>query len=365
MAIGATYIKEKYVGWIRWALLIVFSLVAMFFSLFLFWNFPSKDYLRPVYSVLGLFWEAGTLYFAIQLKTAVTLKKKSWTMWLIMYLTFVSVSLFGGIGFNIATTGDQAAVVAETKAAAKTANDSIKTMHDSLQKKVDATNDDVATYEAMLLEIPKQNLDRLNQVTKWKKTAVQAASDAALELKKFDDEQAAVIAAASEPASTSGSTTAEKLSSSIDVFGALGDLLGLGSADKTRKLFFIIIVIVIQIIVLISSPIIADPQADQVDVKGLMKFIDALFELGSSKRLASPYRVAKQMGLTPRERDSYTAMLTTMIYRNEAILKQGRGGTTTDYDQASFKKIVMWILTHPKSDVEEGTDEKLSGNDKT
>jgi hypothetical protein len=359
MAVGITYIREKHIGWIRWVLLITFSIIAMLFSLFLFWNFPSKEYLRPIYAVLGLFWELGTLYFAIQLKTVITLKKP-WITWLIMYSVFVSVSVFGGIGFNLATTGSQAEKAIEIKVVTEAANASAMTMHNSLQRKVDAATSDVNTYTAMLPEIPKQNLDRINQVTKWKKNAVQAEIDAAAELKKFDDSQAVLKKAAVSPIDPT--KTAEKIDESIDVFGALGDLLGIGSADRARKLFFVLVVIVIQVIVLISSPIISDTQADQTNVKGLMRFIDALFDNGAGKRLASPYRVAKQLGISSRERDSYIALLTTMIYRNEAILKQGRSGTTTDYDQVNFKRIVTWILTHPKTE-EEPEDEKLSGID--
>jgi len=359
MAVGITYIREKHIGWIRWVLLVIFSIIAMLFSLFLFWNFPGKEYLRPIYAVLGLFWELGTLYFAIQLKTVITLKKP-WVTWFIMYAVFVSVSVFGGIGFNLATTGSQAEKAVEIKVTTEAANASATMMHNSLQRKVEAAAADVATYTAMIPQIPEQNLDRINQVTKWKKNAVQAEADAAAELKRFDDAQAVLKKAAAAPVDPV--KTAEKTDESIDVFGALGDLLGIGSADRARKLFFILVVIVIQVIVLISSPIISDTQADQTDVKGLMRFIDALFESGAGKRLASPYRVAKQLGISSRERDSYIALLTTMIYRNEAILKQGRGGTTTDYDQVNFKRIVTWILTHPKTE-EEPEDEKLSGID--
>ncbi len=346
----ALYISEKHVNWIRVLLLGVFSLVAMFFSFFLFWNFPDKDYLRPIFSVFGFTWEIGTLFFAIQLKTAVVKRSPLMLGWALGYVFFVGISTLGGIGFNLATSGNQTAMQSDQRKVQQASSSSDDLYRKSLMDNITLAENDVTTYTNMLPQIPPDNLSRIRQVTGWKNDAAAKYATAVAQLKKYDEEQITkkteVIAVAA---------THEE---NIDIFAALGNLLGLGNGDVVRKMFFIVIVIVIQIIVLISSPIIGEKEQHMDFNKNLMRFIDAMFEDGRGKQLASPYRVAKKLNIDSRERDRYVDLLMSLEYRGEAILKQSRGGTSTAYDQTTFKKIVTWLLEHSPAigDAEEGNE---------
>ena len=348
-----THISEKHVGWMRWTLLVVFSILAMLFSLFLFWNFPSKPYLRIPYSILGFIWELGTLFFAIQLKTSF-LSKRPWQGWGLMYAIFVSVSVFGGIGFNLATTGTQAKMQETVRDVSKQATSSADAMHSSLQAALDSANSDLTTYANMLKEIPPDNLNRIDQVTRWKKKAAQDVTAAALALQQYDSSRVKQVESTAVPA-------ADK--SDLDVFGALGEMLGVGGADSARKLFFIIIVIVIQAIVLMAAPVIREESADADDAKAIMRFIDALFE-GNGKRLQSAHKVARTLGISPQERDRYIDMLTSMTYRGQPLLRRGPGGTITDYDKLTFKRIVTFLLENPPDSAREEDDDSAASESK-
>lgn len=369
----ATYVSEKSVSWIRWILLLVFGVLAMSFSMFLFWNFPKQSVLKWFYAALGVIWELGNIYFAIRLKTAVT-TKKPWLGWLLGYIIFVSVSIGGGVGFNLATTGSQAKAQVAAKTADTNASASSVTMRTALQKKVDSANATSARYEKMLATVDDTNPDnaaKIASLTKSRDQADTAASAAAKDLKAFDDaERAAKNEAAGLSAAPVAQATKDPkavaapsiIDQDIDVFGALGEMLGNASADSARKWFFLVIVVVIQIIVLISSPLISETSLGEGNNRNLMRFIDALFDGAVGKKLNPPWKVAKRMGLSSQERDRYISLLSTMIYRSEPIVRQSHGRWLTPFDLVSFKKIVSWEIAHPSTvEEEEESVEEIDG----